>query len=76
MVSINIRELMHHFSGYLKEVKSGERIIIMERNVPVAELVPHNAHLESPGWKRDIRKIKISGGSIAKTVERMRSEER
>ena len=76
MVSVNIRELMHHFSGYLKEVKGGESIVIMERNVPVAELVPHNAHLDSPGWKREIKKIKPKGESFSKTAVRMRSEER
>ena len=76
MTSINIRELLHHFSGHLKKVKSGERILITERNVPVAELVPHNANLDSPGWKRPIKKIRIKGGSMSKEIAKMRREER
>ena len=72
MVSINIRELIHHFSKYLKEVKAGERIVVLERNVPVADIVSHNENIARPGWKRDIKKIKIQGESFAQTVVKNR----
>lgn len=76
MVSVNIRELVHNFSKYLKEVKEGEQILVMERNVPVAELVPHNPHVKKPGWKREIKPIKVKGESFSQTVIRNRREEK
>ena len=76
MVSINIRELTHNFSTYLKKVKVGERIVIMERNKPIADLIPHNENITQPGWKREIKPIKIKGESLSKTVIRLREEER
>ena len=76
MKTVNIRELTHHFAGYLKVVKRGERVVVLERNSPVADLVPHNDNLTSPAWKRSIQKIRVGGESFSKTVSRMRAEER
>lgn len=75
MVAVNIRELVHNFSKYLKEVKDGEQILVMERNVPVAEIIPHNPHVKKPGWKREIKRIKVKGEALSETVVRMRQEE-
>ena len=76
MTSVNIRELTHHFASYLKAVKRGERVVIMERSSPVADLVPHNANLASPGWKRPIQKIQVKGEALSDTTSRLRAEER
>ncbi len=76
MKSINIRELTHHFSSYLKIVKRGERIIVMERNLPVADLIPHNENVISPAWKRAIQRIRVKGEPFSKTVEKLRDEEK
>lgn len=35
-----IREIKNRFSEYLRRVKQGEIVVITERNVPVARLVP------------------------------------
>ncbi len=35
-----IREVKNHLSEYLKRVKQGEIVVITERNVPVARLMP------------------------------------
>lgn len=74
MVAINIRELTHNFSSCLKKVKAGERIIIMERNVPIAEIVPHNPNVKAAGWKRPIKRVKIKGEPLSETVIRLRRE--
>ena len=74
MKTVNIRELTHHFASYLKVVKRGERIVVMERSLPVADLIPHNANLASPRWKRPIQKIHITGEAFSKTVSRKRVE--
>jgi len=75
MVSINIRELNHNLAHYLKKVKSGERIIILERNVPIAEVVPHNVNT-APGWKREIQKISLPGEPLSETIVKNRREEK
>ena len=76
MKSVNIRELTHHFSSYLRVVKRGERIVVMERSSPVADIVPHNENLSSPIWKRPIQRIQVKGETFSKTTIRSRSEER
>ena len=75
MVSVNIRDLTHHFSRYLKVVKAGERIVLMERNVPVADIIPHNENLARPGWKREIKKVEIEGESLSQTIVKNRREQ-
>jgi antitoxin (DNA-binding transcriptional repressor) of toxin-antitoxin stability system len=76
MKSVNIRELLHNFSGYLKEVKSGERITILERHNPVADIIPHNENISFPGWKRKIKRVKLKGESFSKTLLKNRKDER
>jgi antitoxin (DNA-binding transcriptional repressor) of toxin-antitoxin stability system len=76
MKTVNIRELTHHFSSYLKVVKRGERIVVMERSAPVADLIPHNENVTSPGWKRPIQRIRVKGESFGVTTSRLRAEER
>lgn len=74
MKSVNIRELTHHFSSYLKVVRRGERIVVMDRSSPVADLIPHNKNVE-PAWKRPIKRIRVKGESFSKTISRMRAED-
>ncbi len=76
MISVNIRNLTHNFSSYLKEVKAGERIIIMERNTPVADIIPHNENIAPPGWKRKIKKLRLKGEPFAETIVKNRKEEK
>lgn len=76
MTQVTIRQLTHGFSAYLKAVKKGERIVVLDRRTPVADLIPHNENLAGPGWKRPVSKLKVKGLSLAKTVSKMRDEER
>jgi len=41
-VNVGIREIKNRLSYYLRQVKRGGMIIITERNVPVAKIVPFN----------------------------------
>ena len=75
MIAVNIREFAHHLSKYLKTTKAGERVVIMERNKPIVDLVPHNEHLIQPGWKRKIEKIRLKGEPMSTTIIKMREEE-
>ena len=76
MISVNIRELTHNFSKYLKAVKDGERIVIMERTVAVADIIPHNENVSRPGWNRKIKKISIKGESLSETIIKNRRTEK
>lgn len=76
MTQVTIRELTHGFSGYIKAVKRGEKIVILERRTPVADLIPHNENLAQPGWKRPISKIKVKGIKLSSAVSKIRDEER
>jgi prevent-host-death family protein len=44
--SVGVRELRQNLSIYLRRVKAGERLVVTERNLPVAELVPLDADLD------------------------------
>lgn len=77
MVSINVRELTHNFSQYLKRVERGERVIVMVRNKPVAEIIPRNENIESPPWKTVSPKVTLKNkASVAKLVVKYRDQER
>lgn len=45
MRSVNVAELKNQLSKYLTFAKSGEEIIIRDRNLPVAKLVPFSAEV-------------------------------
>lgn len=40
MQTVNIAELKNKLSVYLKKVRSGEEIIVKDRDVPVAKIIP------------------------------------
>jgi prevent-host-death family protein len=40
MGQVGIRELRDHLSRYLKRVKAGEQMVVVERGKPVAKVVP------------------------------------
>ena len=76
MTQVTIRQLTHGFARYLKAVKRGERIVVLDRKTPVADLIPHHENIAFPGWKRPVRKIKIKGETLSETLVRMRNEDR
>ena len=43
MRSVNVAELKNSLSKYLTFAKAGEEVVIRDRNLPVAKLVPFNA---------------------------------
>ena len=50
MRTVNIGELKNQLSGYLQYVKDGEEIVIRDRNIPVARILPFR-HGED--WDRE-----------------------
>ena len=47
MRSVNIGELKNQLSGYLRHVRNGEEIVVKDRNVPVARIIPFRHRPES-----------------------------
>jgi prevent-host-death family protein len=48
MTSVNIAELKSKLSAYLQRVRAGEEIVIRDRRLPVARLVPFAAAGNDP----------------------------
>lgn len=40
MRSVNIAELKDHLSAYLNLVREGEELLVRDRNLPIAKIVP------------------------------------
>jgi prevent-host-death family protein len=47
--TVGVRELRHDLSALLRQVQRGERLIVTDRNRPVAELVPLSAQADVLG---------------------------
>ena len=54
MKTVNIGELKNHLSGYLQLVRKGEEIVIRDRNVPVARILPFRQDAE---WDREAQLV-------------------
>jgi prevent-host-death family protein len=80
MRSVNVAELKDQLSKYLKFAKGGEEVVIRDRNLPVAKLVPFSAEgadeqelklvaagkLRLPKARLDVKQLlKISTGRVA-----------
>lgn len=42
MKTVNIAELKNNLSAFLQKVRAGEEIVIRDRNLPVAKIIPLN----------------------------------
>src|SRR6266566_1709503 len=80
MRSVNVAELKNRLSRYLTFAKGGEEVVIRDRNLPVAKLVPFSAEgaddqelmlvaagkLRLPKVRLDVKELlKIPTGSVA-----------
>jgi prevent-host-death family protein len=54
MRAVNIGELKNQLSSYLQHVKNGEEIVIKDRSVPVARLLPFRHGAE---WDQEAQLI-------------------
>ncbi len=45
--TVGIRELKAHLSAYIREVKDGGTVVILERGVPIGCIVPLSPSLET-----------------------------
>jgi prevent-host-death family protein len=80
MRSVNVAELKNNLSKYLTFVKAGQEVVIRDRNLPVAKLIPFSAgdandqelllvaagKLRLPSVRLDIKQLlKIRTGTVS-----------
>ena len=65
--TMNISYFKAHLSQSLSAVRNGEKIIIQDRNTPVADVVPHTAEPALP-VRLPLRKLSLR--SLSFTVEK------
>ena len=76
MVKINMREFSHNIAQYIERARRGEKVVLIKRQKPVVDIMPHNESPQNPGWKRKIDKTPARGETFAQTVIKMREAER
>ena len=54
MKTVNIGELKNQLSGYLQYVKAGEEVVIRDRSVPVARILPFR---HGSDWDREAKLV-------------------
>lgn len=54
MRTVNIGELKNQLSGYLQYVKNGEEVVVRDRSVPVARILPFR---QDVGWEREAQLV-------------------
>jgi prevent-host-death family protein len=59
MKTVQIGELKNKLSGYLREVRQGEEIIVRDRDLPVAKIIPY-----VPDSIEEQRRILIATGQM------------
>ena len=59
MRTVNVAELKNSLSKYLTFAKAGEEVLIRERNLPVAKLIPF-----TPGDAEDQELLLVAAGKL------------
>lgn len=54
MRTVNIGDLKNGLSGYLQSVKDGEEVVVRDRSVPVARILPFR---QGAGWEHDLQLV-------------------
>ena len=54
MKTVNIGELKNQLSSYLQCVRNGEEVVVRDRSVPIARILPFN---HDAGWDREARLV-------------------
>jgi prevent-host-death family protein len=57
MRQVSLREANQNFSNCIAEVESGERLVLLRRGKPVAEIIPYTG--SKPDLKREAERKKL-----------------
>jgi len=56
MITVGIRDLKENLSRYLRSVRSGERVVVTDRNKEVAILIPYAAETDEEKILRSVER--------------------
>lgn len=71
MRTVNIGTLKNQLSAYLKYVRNGEEVIVRDRNVPVARILPFTLSLPAEGDYAAEAAYLIATGQMSSAREKM-----
>jgi prevent-host-death family protein len=71
MRTVNIGTLKNQLSAYLKYVRNGEEVIVRDRNVPVARILPFTLSLPAEGDHAAEAAYLIATGQMSSAKEKM-----
>lgn len=74
MRTVNIGTLKNQLSAYLKFVRNGEEVIVRDRNVPVARILPFTLPLPAEGDYAAEAAYLIATGQMSAAREKMEWE--
>ena len=66
MKTVNIGELKNQLSSYLHDVQNGEEIVVRDRNIPVARILPFK---QDADWDRE--RMLVSSGTLKMPEQEM-----
>jgi len=77
MYKVSVEEASRNLKSLLEEVTTGKEVILVERDKPVARLVPPLSKEEWLAKTKDFREsLSVTGESLSTTVINARKEER
>ena len=77
MSKVSVEEAILNLKALLEQVAAGEEIVIVDRDKPVARLVPPSIEEDVFDDMRQFREsLSVKGESLSQTVIRARQEER
>lgn len=86
MKTVRIAELKARLSGYLREVRNGRSVTVLDRETPIARIVPYHAapssliihrprpHSPSPGRVKVPPPLSIQGDIVELLIEERHGE--
>jgi antitoxin (DNA-binding transcriptional repressor) of toxin-antitoxin stability system len=72
MQETTIAELRKRTKYYFDAVEGGDLVRVYRKGRPIAEIVPIRS--DAPSWKRQIRRLTISGISLSREILKDRSD--
>ena len=77
MSKVSVEEAIRNLKALLEQVAAGEEVVIVDRDKPVARLVPPSIEEDVFADMRQFREsLSVKGESLSQTVIRARQEER
>lgn len=65
MEYLQFTDFRNHSKEYFERIEEGESYIIVRKGKPVARILPFEQ--PSPGWKRDVKRVKLTKGKNTTT---------